>query len=293
MFAIDDPTAAAVLPPPAAAGTPGFWTEGNPATGVQATRVRADFLNMLQQELLNVVIAGGLTPSKTTYTQLRDSIKTLAAGHLVGIQIFTSSGTYTPTPGATLARVRMVGGGGAGGGAPATSASTVSAGLGGSGGAYSEFLITSGLTSTSVTVGAAGTPTSGGTGGNGGNTSFGAYSTAAGGVGGAAAGPTGTAYIANTQSNNAVPAVAGATKIFASPGQLPANSVVVLSTSMFYSGQGANSPYGVGGGGQGAGVGGTGLGYGSGGGGSASSFSTGARLGGTGAPGLVIVEEYA
>lgn len=78
MFAIDDATAVAALPTPEAAGTPGYWTEGNPGTGVPATYVRASFLNMLQQELLNVVTGAGLTPSKTTYNQLLLALNTRA-----------------------------------------------------------------------------------------------------------------------------------------------------------------------------------------------------------------------
>lgn len=75
MFAIDDPTAVAALPTPEAAGTPGFFTEGNPGLGQAATYVRASWLNMMQQELLNVVTDAGLTPSKTVYNQLLQALK--------------------------------------------------------------------------------------------------------------------------------------------------------------------------------------------------------------------------
>jgi hypothetical protein len=34
-------------------------------------------MNMVMEELLNVVTAGGLTPSKTTYTQVRDALKAM------------------------------------------------------------------------------------------------------------------------------------------------------------------------------------------------------------------------
>ncbi|QNK65770.1 hypothetical protein [Variovorax sp. PAMC26660] len=78
MFAIDDPTAVAVMPAPEGAGTPGFWTEGNPALGQAATYVRASFLNMLQSELLNILTAAGVTPSKTTYDQLLTSFRSNA-----------------------------------------------------------------------------------------------------------------------------------------------------------------------------------------------------------------------
>ncbi|MFL9907359.1 gp53-like domain-containing protein [Paraburkholderia sp. RL17-337-BIB-A] len=83
MFPTDQPTAVSTLPTPASAGTPGFFTGGNPAGGQPATLVDADWLNMLQQELLNIVTAGGLTPSKTTYNQVLSAIKRIGQNTLV------------------------------------------------------------------------------------------------------------------------------------------------------------------------------------------------------------------
>lgn len=77
MYRIDDPSAATSLPAPEAAGTGGYWTEGNPGSGVPATLVRASWLNMIQEELVNVIAAAGLTPSKTTYNQLLNAINAL------------------------------------------------------------------------------------------------------------------------------------------------------------------------------------------------------------------------
>jgi hypothetical protein len=77
MFQIDQPTAASSLPAPAAASTPGYFTGGNPASGIPATIVDADYMNMLMMELMNVIIAGGQTASKTTYNQLLLAIETL------------------------------------------------------------------------------------------------------------------------------------------------------------------------------------------------------------------------
>lgn len=90
MFRIDDPTAAAALPTPEAAGTEGYFTEGNPATSTPATNVRASFLNMLMEEVRNVVVAGALTPSKTTYNQLLNAIKAVAIAQFT--QLFSASG---------------------------------------------------------------------------------------------------------------------------------------------------------------------------------------------------------
>jgi hypothetical protein len=80
MFQTDQATASSTLPTPAAAGTQGYFTNGNPASGIAATILDADFMNMVMMELVNVVSAGGLTPSKTTYTQVRDAVKQLILG---------------------------------------------------------------------------------------------------------------------------------------------------------------------------------------------------------------------
>jgi hypothetical protein len=79
MYRIDDATAATSLPTPEAAGTEGYFTEGNPTAGTPATNIRGSWMNMIQEELRTVVVAGGLTPSKTTYTQVRDAVLALFA----------------------------------------------------------------------------------------------------------------------------------------------------------------------------------------------------------------------
>lgn len=83
MFRIDDSTAATSLPTPEAAGTEGYFTEGNPVAGTPATNVRGSWLNMIQEELRAVVVAGGLTPSKTTYNQLLAAIKRIGQNTVV------------------------------------------------------------------------------------------------------------------------------------------------------------------------------------------------------------------
>jgi hypothetical protein len=83
MFLTDQATATSTLPTPAAAGTPGYFTNGNPASGVAATIVDADWLNMLQLELLNIVTAAGIVPSKTTYNQALAAIKRLGQSTVV------------------------------------------------------------------------------------------------------------------------------------------------------------------------------------------------------------------
>ena len=78
MFSTDVPTAAASLPTPASPGTPGYFTNGNPGSGIPATILDADFMNMVMLELQNIVTTAGLTPSKTNYTQVYQAIMLLA-----------------------------------------------------------------------------------------------------------------------------------------------------------------------------------------------------------------------
>lgn len=77
MFQTDQPTAVSSIPTPTAAGTPGFFTGGNPGAGQPATIVDNDWLNMIQSELMNVVTASGQTPSKTTYTQVLAALSSM------------------------------------------------------------------------------------------------------------------------------------------------------------------------------------------------------------------------
>lgn len=70
MHRIDDPTAAPALPTPAAAGTAGFFTKGNPGTGTPATIVTDDWANAVQEEMAAVIEAAGIALSKTAHTQL-------------------------------------------------------------------------------------------------------------------------------------------------------------------------------------------------------------------------------
>lgn len=194
MFATDQPTAVVSLPAPAAAGTPGFFTGGNPATGLPATVVDADFLNMIQQELLNVLAAAGIAPSKTAYNQLLLSMQTVARGNVAiyaivgGVQqvsingaVFTTVGaTSFPNPASGVAEYEVKGGGGSGG---STNANSLIGGGGGGGGR--SWGIASGLAApTTITVGAGGAAVSNASGNAGGTSSFGAVASATGGGGG-------------------------------------------------------------------------------------------------------------
>lgn len=106
----------------------------------------------------------------------------------VNAQVFTSSGTYTPSAWVGAAIAICIGGGGGGGGVAAGDGSTGSAaGGGGAGGCSIEVISPTTIgASQAVTIGAGGTAGSdaGGNGGDGGTSSLGALLSAAGGTGG-------------------------------------------------------------------------------------------------------------
>jgi hypothetical protein len=76
MFRIDNSCAATILPTPLAPGTPGFFSSGN-IGGELATIVTADFMNQVQEGLVAVVNAAGLTLDKTDNTQVITAILAL------------------------------------------------------------------------------------------------------------------------------------------------------------------------------------------------------------------------
>lgn len=70
MYRIDGAAVSGTLPTPAAVNAPGYFTEGNPGGGVPATVITADWLNMVQEELVAAAILRGASLSKSTASQL-------------------------------------------------------------------------------------------------------------------------------------------------------------------------------------------------------------------------------
>ena len=249
-------------------------------TTADATQVMSDFNWIVNQVNANGLATGYISP-----------------GALVAVQVFTSSGTYTPNAAATKAIVEGVGGGGGGGGTQITGAASTAAGGGGGSGAYGKIWIPSGLATQTVTIGAAGGSTSGGGGIAGGTTSFGTLMSLPGGTGGGL-GVTQSVY---PQASGVGPGSSGAptgtgTFIFSIPGA-GGSSSIVLANSLTVPGAGGSNPLGNGG------VGtissgtstqlGVGQGYGAGGAGF-TSFNIGAnQTGYSGTAGIIIVYEYA
>ncbi len=258
-----------------------------------------------------VVAAGGLTPSKTTYTQVRDAIKAfVGSGRLLRTSVYTLVGgtqmvsvnggaftatgasTFTPLSSATAWDVEVVGGGGGCGGTAATSSSQIAIVGGGGSGAYARSIL-SALTAQTITIGAGGAAAAAGnnSGGNGGTTSFGSLITCPGGSAsaGSSAVATTTPSINPGATVSSAPTGGNVLSMAGAPGQ---HSIFVANTASPVGGSGGSNPLGTGGG---YGLSATpkpGQGFGSGAGGSAAQQSAAAAAGAAGAPGAIIVREY-
>ena len=97
MHRIDSSGALASLPAPASPGaTAGYFTGGNPGLGQAATIVSADWLNAVQEELLAVMTAAGVAPSKTTRNQLLTSLEGLFRQKLTSnLTLYVAQSTAT------------------------------------------------------------------------------------------------------------------------------------------------------------------------------------------------------
>lgn len=98
----------------------------------------ADWLNDIQENLMVLLAAVGITPSKGDSSQLLSALK----GRLLNVQVFLASGTYTPTPGMKSVEFEVRGGGGGAGGAQSASSTQfgIAGGAGGGALAIGKFL---------------------------------------------------------------------------------------------------------------------------------------------------------
>ncbi|EKO0947065.1 tail fiber protein [Escherichia coli] len=202
-------------------------------------------------------------------------------GRWLNTRVFTSSGTYTPTPGIKRIRVTITGGGGGGGGCKAISNNETFFGAGGGAGGTIISIMTPTQNSYPVTIGAGGAGGVSATYGiNGGNSLF-ASLIAPGGAGGGKSGVTNT-----NGGNGGVPSTGDINIIGGCGGDGQSGNIGV-------SGEGGTSYWG-GGGRAGAGGGVSGKAYGSGGGGAYDAGYSGTSMtGGKGAAGICIIEEFA
>lgn len=312
------------------AGKNGF-TRGNPQTGTPATDLDDDYFDMLQEELCSVVEASGASLEKGRHDQLLTALRALLlsrknpfgdiksdgtvktalenlglvdtigyVGRLLNIRVFTSSGTYTPTPGTKKIRVRAVGGGGGGGGVPAAASGTQATAKGGESGAYVEAIIT--LETTADIIATIGTGGAGGaagsnTGVDGGATTLGSLLTCPGGKGGEGGSTNITSFVTSDASSQMAPTTTG-TIVFAIGTCRPSLGRIGLASASSVGGAGGSSIIGFGGGGGTVNTGSrtesvSGAGFGAGGGGGSSCVGSAAMAGAAGTSGAILIEEFA
>tara|TARA_R110000787_G_scaffold168855_2_gene281557 strand:- start:817 stop:2175 length:1359 start_codon:yes stop_codon:yes gene_type:complete len=122
MFRIDNTTSAAAADAVPVAGLEQFFTEGNPAGAIPATDVPSWWLNMVQEELRNILIAAGINPDKADNTQVAAAIAQLIAALTLGgisdvtlstpqtgeALIYNGAGWVNGTPASLLGEMRKV-----------------------------------------------------------------------------------------------------------------------------------------------------------------------------------------
>jgi hypothetical protein len=190
-----------------------------------------------------IVGSSGGSPQVPTATNSKHAMPLgQATGRLLGVRVFTSSGTYVPSPGMTSVVIKVQGAGGNGGGGVLPSSGLVSIGAPGTCGAYAEGLFSAASIGASqvVTVGAIGTVGSG-AGGNGGSTSVGSIISAPGGIGG---GSNAGIVPPTFNGNGAFTAVPTGGNLYAAQGAAGAASTAT-STSIGLGGSGGASVFGA------------------------------------------------
>jgi hypothetical protein len=262
---------------------------------------------MMRKQLIGFAAAIGLTwACAPAWAQ---QITGAYAGHgLIGVQTFCASGcthtsgsTYIPDAGTVQVIVEVQAAGGGSGGCAATGAGAYCISGPGNGGSYAKYLITSGFSGVTVTVGAAGAAGAAGNNaaGAGSASSFGSFvSCPAGPSGGGgpstsfasagAAGATGTAAAACTLSGGVtIASIAGG---ISGVGEALGSTAFTLITPAGGSSQMGRGGPALTGASTSAGLAGTGYGSGA---SSAVLAASQSAVGGTaGQPGIVIVEEF-
>ena len=301
MFRIDHDSAVPVLPAITPAGTPGYFGRGNPVGGIRPTTLTADWANQVQEELIALLVAGGVTPVKGTNNQVLAALNVLyRPGRLIReISLASGSGstvggTYNCDPRCAYVQVRLVGGGGAGGGVLACAAGESAAGGGGGSGAFAEFwAAASYINGMLYQVGGKGLGASGANGGNGADSWIGSC-TAYGGSGGGLGTNVAVPAISAQGLAGILPVMPGVLdELVRSAGTPGANGVVLAAGGgPAYSGHGGGGPWGGGGENTNTAAGNAGRGPGAGGSGAAKTNGGAAAAGGDGSPGRIIVREY-
>lgn len=278
-------TAGQILQSGGASADPAYSTSTYPTTNAVNTLLYASNANVM----------AALATANSAVIATNSSGVPAARLFSIVSQVFTSTGTYTPTTGMLYCIIEAVGGGGGGGGCATTTSAQVSAASSGGAGGYGRKVFSAATigASQAVTIGAAGAGgTAGANNGNtGGNTTVGALLTANGGVLGVAGA---AGLVAVGIGGVGGTATSGDINI---QGQSGGNAYAYYNTygnSMVSAG--GSSPFGAGGqssvtsSGQVAGQ--AALGNGGGGSGGICGTSGTQQAGGAGTKGIVVVTEY-
>lgn len=251
----------------------------------------------------------GITTANTKYVTVDSTNGQLGATTSIITrvirQVFTSSGTYTPTTGMLYADIEVVGAGGGGGGVPITAGNVAAAGGGGGAGGYARTIFDAATigASKAITVGTGGAGGATGTGSTGGDSYVGLIGSplirANGGTGGTSATSGTNQFIV---ANGGTGGTTAGTVQFGYTGAVGKTGIAFRSTATQNYGYGGygGSTYGTGADGgtfhTGVNIGAVGanaVAYGNGGGGASSvTNTTSAYTGGNGSSGIVIITEY-
>lgn len=226
------------------------------------------------------------------FTNKLDVVDSAVAFSATNVQVFTSSGTYTPSPGMSFCVVELLGAGGGGAGSTEAGAQG-EAGAGGGAGEYAKAIFDAAAigASKAITIGAAGAGGAAGLDGvDGGFSELIGLMTCNGGDGGTNTGLTLGGVVAGAAGGSGGTTTGNIGDEVRFAGAY--SQIGFVSGGNVFGGQGANSMYGSGGF---AGVetdGGDASGYGSGGGGSSSASGGSNAAGGDGGPGVCIILEF-
>ena len=92
MQRVNRSSASPTLPAAPTGGTPGYFTGGNPGLGQDATVPGYEWFNAVQEELMAVILRGGLTASPTDLAQVRKSLDRLFGG---GFALYANNATLS------------------------------------------------------------------------------------------------------------------------------------------------------------------------------------------------------
>jgi hypothetical protein len=287
--------------------TAGTAPEAGEGIGVSGQSVSLNFPALTEEDTINsndlvsfyaVEAEGGQAAGhhyKTTFGKFAAAVTNLTAatGRLLAVRTFANPGStiYTPTAGTNKVRVTVVGGGGAGTGCDNLDSSHFQAAPGGGGGGFATSWITSGFSGVTITVGAGGAGQNNGTnnGNGGGQSEFGSFLSASGGQGGTFISPVTGAFVQGGGSGGQ----GSGGNVANGMGQQGGNAFGTSNDNML-SGYGGGSYLGFGPSGFAGGTsqGNNGVSPGSGGSGAINQIGNAAKFGGSGANGIVIVEEF-